>query len=170
MRGGKVTDAVISEDQKYRYSLHRSGVGDEAPAVFIMLNPSTADGNSDDPTIRRCRTFIRDWECGYLRVVNLFAYRSTDFEELKKVEDPVGPANMAFIVSECYQAHVKGGLVICAWGTHGGYRNQAARVCGALEYVGVRLSCLKTTKAGYPSHPLYLPKYLTPRTYRPLSL
>jgi len=53
--------AVLSRDGLYRYALRR--VWDPArPAVlFIGLNPSTADHRIDDPTIRRCVRFARDW-------------------------------------------------------------------------------------------------------------
>lgn len=70
--------AVISPDGVYRYRLDR-----ELPTqletrsrtvCFVMLNPSTADADQDDPTIRRCLGFAETWGYDKLVVVNLFGY------------------------------------------------------------------------------------------------
>lgn len=50
--------AEFSPDRVYRYALTRRW-SDWPPAVFIMLNPSTADAFVEDPTIRRCLGFAR---------------------------------------------------------------------------------------------------------------
>jgi hypothetical protein len=62
-----------------------------------MLNPSTADGKEDDPTIRRCIGFAKSWGNGSLEVVNLFGFRATDPKELLEVKDPIGPENNIWI-------------------------------------------------------------------------
>ena len=67
--------ADISPDGLYRYTLGRTW-GDGDTCVFIMLNPSVADAESDDPTIRRCRGFAEALGCGSLLVANLYAYRA----------------------------------------------------------------------------------------------
>jgi hypothetical protein len=77
-----------------------------------MLNPSTADAEKFDPTVRRCFGFARDWGFGGLEVVNLFALRSTYPEQLKKVSDPVGPENDAVIRRAVKAAD----LVVASWG------------------------------------------------------
>lgn len=49
--------AWISSCGRYRYSLTRDWKreGDfDRTCVFVILNPSTADGSVDDPTIRKC--------------------------------------------------------------------------------------------------------------------
>lgn len=56
-------NAVISDCTLYRYWLERdlgtlSGSG---VCVFIMLNPSTADGDVLDPTCVRCGNFAKSW-------------------------------------------------------------------------------------------------------------
>ena len=51
------SDAIISDDKKYRYLLTRIGDNDKRMVNFIGLNPSTADQIDNDPTMRRCIAF-----------------------------------------------------------------------------------------------------------------
>ena len=67
--------AWISECGRYRYSLTRR-FADGLDLVFVMLNPSTADADKDDPTIRRCCGFADRMGFGGIIVVNLFALRA----------------------------------------------------------------------------------------------
>jgi hypothetical protein len=104
--------ADLSPCGTYRYLLgRRVGEGDRT-ALFMMLNPSTADATEDDPTIRRCTGFARREGCGVLEVVNLFAYRATDPAELRTAPDPVGPANDHHIKAALGRV----ALVVVAWG------------------------------------------------------
>ena len=73
--------AIISACGQYRYQLTREAhdqFATRGPALFIMLNPSTADAELDDPTIRRCRGFAKAWDCAGIVVANLYALRATD--------------------------------------------------------------------------------------------
>ena len=70
--------AVFSDDMVYRYRLWRTWDPDLPTCLFIMLNPSTADHEQNDPTIRRCLDFAKQWGYGQLLVGNLFALRATD--------------------------------------------------------------------------------------------
>ncbi|MCK5560130.1 MAG: DUF1643 domain-containing protein, partial [Thermoplasmata archaeon] len=126
------------------------------PAVFVMLNPSTADADEDDPTIRRCIGFARGWHCGGIQVINLFAYRATNPDELLKVDDPAGPDNLQHIFSTV-QDHQ---FVVCAWGTRGVLVGQDEKVKRCMERArdGIHLMSLGLTKDGHPKHPLYLSK------------
>jgi hypothetical protein len=124
-----------------------------------MLNPSTATESVLDPTVRRCMGFSRQWGCGGLRVVNLFALRATDPKQLKEAQDPVGPEN-----DKCIKAAVASAeLVVCAWGTHGKLLGRGAAVQKLLAYR--HLHHLGLTKEGHPKHPLYLKKDLLPIPY-----
>lgn len=141
----------------YRYELTRTW--DPASALvccWVMLNPSTADASVDDPTIKRCIGFARDWGFGGLVVVNLFALRSTDPRALKTAVDPVGPRNDASILAAAGRAS----RVVCAWGTHGVFADRGAEVRQLLRPFDPH--ALRLTKAGHPSHPLYLPRALSP--------
>lgn len=171
--------ATISRDGKYRYRLWREWRGTHDPknwtwyskkhgqpraCVFIMLNPSTADGNEDDPTIRRCVAFARRWNYERLEVVNLFAYRATDPRELLALGDlnePVGPDN----IDHVRRAVEDRGLIVAAWGAHGGHLDQARTVAG---WIGDRsMKALGLTKDGHPRHPLYVRADAPLIEYRP---
>lgn len=149
-----IRDAVLSDDHQYRYRLERSWAeGDQV--TFVMLNPSTADANEDDPTLRRCVGFARAWGYAGLSIVNLYAYRATNPAELWRTSDPVGPDNDTYLRT----AGVSGDLLVAAWG--GNAKSQ--RVQEVVSLPGFeRINYLRLTQAGQPSHPLYLPKDLTP--------
>ncbi len=158
------TDAVISDCRRYRYQLSREwGVGPSCN--FIMLNPSTADAEMDDPTIRRCVSFAKKWGCGKLIVTNLFGFRATNPKYMKAADDPVGPENMKYVEAAAKHADWhKGyaGFVVCAWGANGSFMNQADTVLRRLVAGNIRPMCLAKTKAGLPRHPLYLKVDLWP--------
>lgn len=143
--------AVISTCKRYRYRLSRHWDAALPLCAFVMLNPSTADGTRDDPTIRRCVGFARAWGCGGLVVVNLFAFRSPRPSDLAIVPDPVGPENDTHVLDVCQDA----AIVVAAWGAEPVARDRAEHVVQLLA--GVRLECLGKTKGGFPRHPLYVP-------------
>ena len=83
--------AVFSDDMVYRYRLWRTWDPD-LPTVACLLccNPSTADHEQNDPTIRRCLDFAKQWGYGQLLVGNLFALRATDPQKLRQHPEPTG--------------------------------------------------------------------------------
>lgn len=145
--------AVFSPCGNYRYLLTRKT---KCPlrwvrnALFIMLNPSTADATNDDPTIRRCIGFAEREGCTDLTVVNLFAFRATNPKDLLKCSDPVGPLNDHFL-AEQIEKH-RTGIIVAAWGSHPLAKERAEEVAGSLG----PFVCLGKTKNGSPKHPLYL--------------
>jgi hypothetical protein len=143
--------AVFNQQRTHRYLLTRRW-GSAPAAVFVMLNPSTADAAVLDPTVRRCVSLARREGCGGVVVLNLFALRSTNPRALAGHPNPVGPHNDAFLRDHTRGAH----LVVAAWGTHGQLGGRAEAVTRQLGADGVRLLCLGTTTAGYPRHPLYI--------------
>lgn len=142
--------ATFDPSRTYRYTLERHW-GQTPPAVFVMLNPSTADAFTEDPTIRRCLSFAKREGCGGLIVVNLFALRATDPKALRSHPDPVGPGNDG-IIQEAYH---QGAPVIAAWGVHGAFNDRDKRVLWLLEFCDLHV--LGLTKGGHPRHPLYVP-------------
>lgn len=147
--------AVLSGDGVYRYRLWRVWDDDLAPTAFLMLNPSTADADRDDPTLRRCMGYARSWGAGGVVLVNLFAFRATDPADLVRAQrvgrDVAGPARDEHLRRVFSVADV----VVCGWGAHPLAAAEAPRVL-ALVPQGVEVSCLGRTKDGAPRHPLYL--------------
>lgn len=163
--------AVISGCGKYRYQLTRTW-DDQARrrAVFIMLNPSTADERQDDPTIRRCMGFARAWDCGSLVVLNLFAIRATNPVVMLADNDPEGPDNWEhfrrFIDDPEDWITRERDIVVCAWGAHGAHRDQDKTVMGWLDRFAAHPQCLGITKGGQPKHPLYIAANTPLQPYR----
>lgn len=163
-----LTGADLSPDKVYRYTLTRIWDVGLPLAMYVMLNPSTADAVENDRTIGRCMEFARREGCGGIVVVNLFALRSTDPAQLAKHPDPVGPLN-TFYVQQTLARNPA--VVIAAWGAHPFAKSQAHAMATALssllDHQGMRLKCLGTTKSGAPKHPLYLKKTTPLITYTP---
>ncbi len=162
---GADMSAYISDDGMYRYTLIRNlppqlvpREGSQGTCTFVMLNPSTADASKDDPTIRWCMRFARDWGFHRLKVVNLYAFRATDPREMFKAADPVGPEN-DHVLSVAFGSS---DLLIAAWGAHA----KRDRVEKILSWPIRPRLCLGVTKDGAPRHPLYLRRDVKPR---PLS-
>ncbi|MDN5892863.1 MAG: DUF1643 domain-containing protein [Nocardioides sp.] len=157
-RGEMTSGAVLSDCGRYRYRLTRDWDTTQPRATFVMLNPSTADATVDDRTISRCITYAMDWGMGGLMVVNLYAYRATDPDDLWLVEDPIGPLNDQHLGEVLSGA--QGGPVVAAWGVNA----KPERIAQVLRYAGP-LTALAVTKDGQPGHPLYLPKTARPQPW-----
>ena len=146
---------TYSQDERHRYSLTRRWGNGPRVCCWIMLNPSTADATTDDPTIRRCVRFTQAWGDDALTVVNLYAWRATDPADLRNAAragaDVVGGLNDEHILANTDHAR----LVIAAWGAHAATMpdRRDERVLSLLRRP---INCLGTTKTGAPRHPLYL--------------
>jgi len=146
------TGAVFSECQRYRYRLWRYWNRAKPTLCFLMLNPSTADDVSNDPTVERCQRRALAMGFGGLEVVNIFAFRSTRPIVLQSLEDPVGPENDQAILAACASS----GMVICAWGDDGKLRRRSEAVRMLLEGAGITPYALAVNLSGEPKHPLYV--------------
>lgn len=147
--------ATISESGLYRYSLTRRWGPNKLFVLWIMLNPSTADDKIDDPTIRRCISFTRGWGYDALEVVNLFALRSPNPQDLRDCMeagmDPIGRENDRMIDFAAGRA----ARVIAAWGAHTMAEDRCWDV-NNLPGMSPIVECLGRTKNGNPRHPLYV--------------
>ncbi|MFN8475687.1 MAG: DUF1643 domain-containing protein [Anaerolineae bacterium] len=155
--------AVFDPSGAYRYRLWRIWA-DGPTATFVMLNPSTADAEQDDPTIRRCIGLARSWGYGRLEVVNLFAYRTPSPDVLRLARDPVGSANDHHIRGAVGEA----ALVVAAWGNDGTLLGRDRETQALLA--SRPLHCLGVTLRGQPRHPLYVRGDTVPRLWNATQL
>ena len=157
--------AVISDCGQYRYQLWRTWDESKPKVLFIMLNPSTADHNTDDRTIRRCIGFAKSWGYGGIMVGNLYAYRATKPKKLFKhiverkhqcTSDPDNAENIVEMLLKCNK-------MVYAWGTNG---NKYFR---GREFVSTLPDgyFIELSKDGTPKHPLYLKGDLKLEKYIP---
>ena len=155
--------AILSENEVYRYTLERTWHDQKERILFVMLNPSTADANVDDATIRRCKDFAKRWDYGGLVVGNLFALRSKDPKALFDHPCPKGPENDAHLqrlAEEC-------GAVVVAWGNSAkAFQPFRERQESVKQLLRGRMQCLGTNMDGTPKHPVRLPAAAQLRPYR----
>lgn len=145
--------ALISECTKFRYLLLRQWDAALPLLLFVMLNPSTADGRFDDATIKRCIAFAMAMGFGGFYVANLYAYRTPKPEELRKAHYPIGPDNdkhMAWALTKVRE-------VCVAWGGDAKGLSRPADVLKLIRAAGHQPKALALTGDGIPRHPLYLP-------------
>jgi hypothetical protein len=152
--GKGISGALFSDStRRFRYALWRVWQPTGHRLLFIGLNPSTANDIKDDPTIRRLVGFAKAWGFGGLLVGNLFSLVTADPRILwfsSSPELPKGPNDVAI-----KQMREHSSMVFVGWGNEG--RNAGTRPKEVLALLGEPVFCLKTTRLGEPSHPLYLP-------------
>lgn len=157
----KGSGATISKCKKYRYSLWRIWTKDKPLCMFIMLNPSTADVNEDDPTIRRCIGFAKSWDYGGILIGNVIAYRATNPNELKTLLDFRTKENEKHLKNMLHKVILTKGIIIAAWGNHG--KNYLPR--SMFYNSNLSVHHLGLTKSGQPKHPLYLKSSTKPELW-----
>lgn len=154
------SSADFSPCRSWRYRLDRVWNRDAGLIAWIMCNPSVADEDRLDPTLRRVRGFTESWGYGGFVVVNLFALVSTDPRGLAQHPDPIGERNddtLAGVVDLDTSA------VVVAWGCIGGrYPDRVDSVTNRLHDGTL---CLGLTKGGHPKHPLYVSASTKPVRY-----
>lgn len=154
--------ATISDCGLFRYTLERrwkypTDLRDEV--LWVMLNPSTADAETDDPTITRCISYSKEWGYNGLMVGNLYAYRATDPSALWDAADNIDVRGSGNDQHLCRMAALAG-LIVVAWGGHADEK----RACDVIQLLSgfQPLHCIGMTKSKMPWHPLYKPKNLRP--------
>ena len=143
--------ANFSRCRQYRYALWRQWGDGEDFMLLIGLNPSTADHRQDDPTIRRCMGFARDWGYSGLCVANLFAYCATYPNDLF-----AAPGQWDRKMTDGCENWLDADLVVAAWGNLGHHMDRAHTVARQLDNLHHHQSFRRS------GPPLYLPKHLAP--------
>ncbi|WAJ26878.1 DUF1643 domain-containing protein [Antarcticirhabdus aurantiaca] len=142
-------------DGAYRYCLTRGLGMPGRSAAIVMINPSTADAEEDDHTIRKLYGFASRNDIGRFAVVNKFAFRSKNVAALRHAKDPVGPLNDTWIA----KAVADNDIVIVAWGAlvkvpPGPLRDRWRTVAAIIQALGKPMLCLEACGDGHPCHPL----------------
>lgn len=162
------TAAYLSEDRRYRYWLTRIWNDAKPMMCVIGLNPSTADENADDPTIRKCKGFADRLGFGGLLMLNVGALRATNPRQWLKAPHPFGEENTVAHIREYIaqnsvcsfpgdQSPRKGvTLIVAAWGRNcakGAPLSRSLAIAHSLN----NLKCWGKNADGTPRHPLMLP-------------
>lgn len=155
--------AEFSKCDLYRYTLSRIWNPKLLVLVFILLNPSTATHELNDPTITRCIERAQRMGYGGVSVLNLFAWRATDPNDMKAAGEPIGMYNDQVILEVASGA----GMVICGWGKHGAHKQRDAHVLAMLRERGIEAWALAFNKDGSPRHPLYVGYDVEPQLMAP---
>jgi hypothetical protein len=169
--------AKISPCGAYRWSLTRDW-GNGERLCWVMLNPSTADHNIDDPTIRRVIHFTKAWGYTGFTVVNLYPYRSPYPSECRKWANwDSAPPNWS--IRDALQQntsliarHAKAAaMVVAAWGGNAWdsdwIDNIVEEIVGG-EEPWPSIYCLGTTGSGAPKHPMARGKHRVSDDQRPV--
>jgi hypothetical protein len=149
--------AIISDCGRYRYRLERDGPGDGSTLV-IMVNPSTADAEQDDATIRKLKGFGRHNGWGRIIVGNLFAYRATDVRELRTIDlHESYLTNLQHLTAMMGEAN----RIVVAWGPITKVPRHLREVWKDIPHRASQwgkglLSIGEPAKCGHPKHPLML--------------
>lgn len=148
-----IKSAVISEDGKFRYRLGREWDATLPSLAFIALNPSTADAQFDDATVRKCIGFGERLGFGSISIVNLFAFRATKPADLRAAGYQDGPDNVEHIRAVVSQSE----HIVCAWGANARGLAQPHKMIGLLRHWERQPKALRFLRDGIPEHPLMLP-------------
>lgn len=161
-----MVSAVFSADRKHRYELRRNfGELGEGTAMWIMFNPSTADEEANDPTIRRCMAFSKRWGFSEMVVVNLLPIRSPNPKEAWAWYRSISSIGQPYMGSGFYEnwnyiEKIAGEMdpnvdkIIAAWGSLAGDLGWSFRDSSLIE----EMYCLGVNADGQPKHPLYVAK------------
>lgn len=163
---GKVSKALYSPCERYRYALSREWDTAGKKLLFIMLNPFKATELKNDPTIERCERRAVALGYGAFTACNLFAFCATDPRDLKKEKEPIGPDNLVEILKAADWADD----ILCAWGTHGAHMGIGPAIGALLRHHDYNLLHLGLSKDGHPKHPLYVSYETKPQSWSSIEL
>lgn len=156
----EIKGADFSDCKLYRYSLWRIWDESKPFIMFIGLNPSTANADTDDPTIRRVKSIAENLGYGGVYMCNCFSYIST---------------NPNFLKNESLEAMVRNGVIIArvakscadiifAWGNFSIVRDMG--LDQKLSEIFPQAKALHINKNGSPKHPLYCRKDIVPVPFK----
>lgn len=138
--------ALFTSDKMYRYMLIRRW-NDGPAAMCIGLNPSTANEETDDPTITNLKSILKTLGFGALYMANLFSLVSSKPEKLRECPDPVSINDDVLIH---YKQFVE--TIIFCWGNFPMAQYRAKVIVPMFPDA----KCFGKNRNGTPMHPLAL--------------
>jgi hypothetical protein len=155
------SDAGISADKLYRWWLFRCWAANLPLIIWIMMNPSTADHNKNDPTILKVIRYSTRWGFGAVLVLNIYAFRASKPENMPEdLHARIGVRNNWWIKLIFRYAARRKIPVICAWGVKHQERGKVIRYFA--KAYKLKLKCLEMGLNGEPKHPRWLAESLDP--------
>ncbi len=168
------SNAFFSLSRKYRYRLTRKLSESNKRIIFIGLNPSTANAENNDSTLRRLINFSNSWGYGSLVVINLFARVSISPKFLKSSSNPIGHHNNFELKSKIIGwSQDEFSDLWLGWGAHGSFMKRDREILKEVRKFSLKKIenfpkakmplAIGLTKSGSPRHPLYMhsSSYLT---------
>ena len=151
---------------KYRYILIRTiNACNPKKILFVGVNPSTADVNTDDPTTRKLIEFTRRWGYGKYLLMNAFPYRATDIKDLAEYQNNQYRHNR----TEIQDAAHKVDLIVPMWGRISKIPKHLLPEVQVIEDILIAsrkpIEVFDWTKDGEPKHPLMLPYSIVPQSF-----
>lgn len=154
--------AIISPCGRYRYRLERDvpspnpeGVLRGKVVAFFGVNPSTADADTDDATVRKWRGFCQGWGVARFIVGNVFAYRATDVRQVT-----VWPADRAENLGHQSAILRDADILVPCWGSRTKLPRELHHYLDTTLYRlrqgGKPVMHFGLTASGDPKHPLML--------------
>lgn len=150
------TAAYFSPCRKYRYWLSR--VWDEALPLLCVIgcNPSTADEEENDPTIRKVIGFAQRLGYGGVLMLNIGAFRATDPKVWRAASDPFGSENsIACLLRYISEFNIHS--VVAAWGKPCMDSIRGSHRAEEIKKRIPNLHCWGRNADRSPRHPLMLP-------------
>lgn len=154
LRGCRGLAKFAGPHHEYRLWLERDWCQEPGNMwLWIGMNPSTARGDVDDPTVRK-ELNMTIAGCGRsYRKANVMDWRATDPRQLLNVKTPRSSANLATIEMLAIQAT----KIVCAWGVlPNGLKLYADETMDLLVALKKEMWCVGHTANGSPRHPLYV--------------
>ncbi len=146
--------ALFDKTKEHRFVLWRHWDAAKPYVTWIMLNPSTANADTDDFTTKKCLKYTRDWDYGGLTIVNLFSVVSTNPKNLRGLKRFGCTLNKPESTETIIEESLKSSLVIAAWGKYGSLLKRDQEVTNLLVSKGIKISALQLTILGQPYHPM----------------
>lgn len=145
----------------FRYCLKGNG---ENPLIVIGLNPSTADNEKPDPTMKAVVTFVEKNGFDGFLMINLYPLRTPSPAILKQkgFDADIHKKNMQKIDS--YLKKINEPTILLAFGAKieeiKFLKKCLIDIVEVCQKYNPKWMCLKKTNSGHPCHPLYLKRDL----------